>query len=202
MKLSKTISQQPAPVAEGTDLLRAQFNNQAQAAGTQHQLLHNYVEQVRERQTNWLKRLTASPEERQMLNTFWKRQEQALDSVLEDRNAGLKLVGQAQLDFIREVCDSLLISTRSQIQLSRSTAFQERFLALNERLEVLNTSFFELVERKVQQLEQASGKLQELHARQLSRMLEQWEATHESLLDEFASIINRRKPDQPPPEPS
>jgi hypothetical protein len=193
MKLAKITAQQPAPAAEGTDPLKAHFSEQAQAASAQRQLLYEYVEQARERNANWLDRIFASSEEKQMLDTFRKKQEQALESVLDERNASLKIIGEAQLAFILEICDSLLISTRSQIQSGRSAAFQERFLQLNHKLEALNTNFFSLVEQKIEQFEQASGKIKELHGRQLDRMLEQWEHTYAALLDEFAEIITQRR---------
>lgn len=181
-----------------SDPIRQSFGEQAEAAQVQLRILHKHVDNIRKRQAHWLSRLLTSTEEKQMLETFWEKQNQALGQVLEGRNASLKIIGEAQLSFIWEVCDSLLIATRSQVQLNRSTTYQQRLLDLNTQLDALNNSFFSLVARKMEAIEQYSGKLQELHIKQLERMLEHWDQTYATALDEFANIIRRRKQDSSP----
>lgn len=193
MKISKTANQTPISTSSENDPLKNSLSEQVQAASSQRKILFQYVEQIREHRSNWISRLLTSREEKQMLHTFWKKQEQALEGILEDRNAGLKLIGETQLAFIREVCESSLISTHSQVQLASSTAFQKRFLHLNEELEALNTSFFILVEHKMEMIEIAKDQLKELHIRQINRMLCQWEETYTRLLDDFAAIIQQRR---------
>lgn len=178
----------------GADPIRQSFSEHAETAQVQQRILNQHVENIRSRQMHWLNRMLASPEEKQMLDTFWKRQNEALDQVLSGRNASLKIIGEAQLSFIREVCDSLLISTRSQVQLNRSASYQQRFLELNTQLDTLNDAFFELVSRKMETIAHSSGKLQELHIGQLERMLRQWDQTYAAALDEFAGIILSRRP--------
>lgn len=179
-----------SPTSSDADSLNRHLGEQFQAARTQRDILYRYVEGIRSHRSNWLNQLLASPHEKELLVTFWQKQEQALNIVLEERNAGLAAIGQAQLSFIREVCESAVISSRSQVQLSRSKLFQKHFLLLNEELEALNSSFFQLLEGKIAQMEMSMGHIRALHARQIDCMLEHWESTYRDILDDFSQIIN------------
>lgn len=191
MKNLPTHQNEEAPTSG--DQLADAFTTQTRSAAVKREALEAYVQRLRERNASWLNRLTAGEQERKALAVFERKQAEALEQVLEDRNQGLEIVGQAELAFIREVCESLLVSTRSHMQLHRSRQFQERFLQLNEELESLNQRFAALVEAKLEQLEGAKDHLRRLHQQQLDHMLRQWEETYAQVLDDFAAILERRQ---------
>jgi len=190
MKNLPTHQKEEAPTSG--DQLADAFTTQTRSAAVKREALEAYVQRLRERNASWLNRLTAGEQERKALAVFERKQAEALEQVLEDRNQGLEIVGQAELAFIREVCESLLVSTRSHMQLHRSRQFQERFLQLNEELESLNQRFAALVEAKLEQLEGARETLRRLHQQQLDHMLRQWEETYAQVLEDFAAILERR----------
>lgn len=191
MKNLPTHQKEEAPTSG--DQLADAFTTQTRSAAVKREALEAYVQRLRERNASWLNRLTAGEQERKALAVFERKQAEALEQVLEDRNQGLEIVGQAELAFIREVCESLLVSTRSHMQLHRSRQFQERFLQLNEELESLNQRFAALVEAKLEQLEGAKDHLRRLHQQQLDHMLRQWEETYAQVLDDFAAILEHRQ---------
>jgi hypothetical protein len=184
----------PAPhQPNAPEQLQAQFKDQAEQARAKRETLLRYAEHIHQQQRNWISRLMASPEEKQLRSTFWEKQNEALGTALDDRNEGLKTIGDAQLAFIREVCQSLLISARSQIQLNRTTTYMKRSMQLNEHLGNLNTEFARLIEQHMQYAAQCSGALQQLQYQQIDHMLERWNDTYTVLLDEFADIVRNRK---------
>ena len=183
------------PVQKSTtspDQLQENFQLEARHAQAERETLKRYAEMIHQQQKSWIQRLVAPPEEKELLSTFLEKQNEALEDTLQDRNKGLRIIGDAQLSFIDEVCKSLLISARSQVQLNRSTTYMERSVALNERLSDLNVKFAELVERQMQHAASMSERMQEVQYRQIDDMLSRWNETYTELLDDFADIVRQR----------
>ncbi|NBC05744.1 MAG: hypothetical protein GVY26_00950 [Bacteroidetes bacterium] len=183
------------PVQKSTtspDQLQESFQFEAEHAQTERETLKRYAETIHQQQKSWIQRLVAPSEEKELLSTFLEKQNEALKDTLEDRNKGLRIIGDAQLAFIDEVCKSLLVSARSQVQLNRSTVYMERSMALNEHLSHLNVRFAELVEQQMQNAASMSERMRKVHYRQIDDMLSRWNETYTELLDDFAAIVRQR----------
>ncbi len=172
--------------------LSIHFQQYAEQAQQSQWLLIKQVEDLSERQRHWLNRLGLSRQERQMLHTYWENQQAALGSAMQEHNRGMKAIGEAQVSFVREVCNSLLTLGRANLQFGRSVFYQEQSLQLHAALEEKNRAFWDLFEAKLKDAEERPEALRRLIYQQAERMLERWNQQFEDILDDFLALLRER----------
>lgn len=173
-------------------IIEKQFEKYTETMHDKQRLLVRQVEDISARQKNWLQKINISEAERQLVKIYWQEQEVALKSALNTQNRGMKAVGEAQVVFIREVCNSLLTASRASLQYNRSVAFQEQALHLHAILEEKNLAFWDLFEAKITDAENRPPAVQKLIYAQAERMLERWNRQFEKILDDFADLLNNK----------
>jgi hypothetical protein len=187
--VSKQIDVQGDLRREELDSLHDNFRDQTADTGRQRAMLLEHVELVAQRQRRWLERLTLSPQEKEQLEKYHQRQTEAIDLILQARNQSLKAVGEAQTQFVREVCNSLLLAGRSGMQAAVRVIYTENALRLQERLEALTRQFWELIERKFEDAKERHPLIRQAAEKEAKAMVERWSAQYDAILDEFALLL-------------
>ncbi|MBK8493489.1 MAG: hypothetical protein IPL49_22115 [Saprospirales bacterium] len=188
MKPQSITSSLPDTQSVKNELPGLQFDMVLKTDFVQHQeeMLIKQIGQLCQKQANWSQRLMLSQGEREQLEVFWKRQQEALDSALQTRNQSLQAIREAHLSFIREVCNSLLLTGRSSLQVSVGIQFTEHSLQLRRSLEKLNESFWDLMEEKLRQADNREERIRSLILEQITHELNRWNEQYDTILDTFA----------------
>ena len=173
-------------------IMEKQFEKYTEAMHEKQKLLVRQVETISARQKNWLQRLNITDAERQLTEIYWQEQEVALKAALTTQSRGMKALGEAQVVFVREVCNSLLTASRASLQYNRSVVFQQQTLQLHAVLEEKNLIFWNLFEAKITDAENRPKAVQQLIHTQAEKMLNRWGEQFEKILDDFAELLNER----------
>lgn len=186
------VRQEPALPEADFSHLAGHFQQYTEQAQQRQALLIKQVEDLHERQRHWINRLGLTQQERRMLQTYWLNQQTALESAMQEHNRSMKAIGEAQVTFVREVCNSLLTLGRANLQFGRSVLYQEQSLQLHAALEEKNRAFWDLFEAKVKDAEDRPEGVRRLIYQQAERMLERWNQQFEDILDDFLALLRER----------
>ncbi len=187
------------PLQKGADNTRRElqqlhntFNHSASSAQQREVMLIRQVDSILEKQQSWMGRLSLSQGERELLQVHFNQQKEAIRLALEHKNQSMKAVAEANVRFVQEACNSLLLAGRSGMQSAVRAIYQENALQLNRKLEALNQQFWELIEEKLQDALQRPEILQETIRRQVEGMIFRWNGQYEQVLEEFSQLLNEK----------
>lgn len=172
--------------------MQSTFSQSVEQTRTKEGILLDYVSQVQQKQQNWLDRLLLTEEEKALIKVHSQKQLEAVDILLGEQNKSIKAIAEANVRFVQEVCNSLLLAGRSGMQTAVRSIYRENALQLNTKMEALNTRFWDLVEIKMQDAASRPDKIQAFAYRQIDLMLEKWNEQYERILEEFNQLLNEK----------
>lgn len=168
------------------------FQQYSEYAQQSRWMLIKQVNDIQERQKSWLGKLGLSQSERQMLQTYWDHQQEALGTAMQEHNRGMKAIGEAQVSFVREVCNTLLMQGRANLQFGRSVQYQEQSLQLHAVLEEKNRRFWDIFEEKIKDAQSRPEYLRSAIMKQAEAMLDRWNQQFEDILNDFLAVFKER----------
>ncbi|MBL7794209.1 MAG: hypothetical protein JNK77_17900 [Saprospiraceae bacterium] len=172
--------------------LQDTFSQSVEHTRSKESVLLHYVSQVQEKQQHWLDRLMLTKEEKSLITVHSQKQLEAVDILLGEQNKSLKAIAEANVRFVQEVCNSLLLAGRSGMQTAVRSIYRENALQLNTRMEALNMQFWDLIETKLQNAGSRPDIVQQVIYKQVELMLLKWNEQYELILEEFNQLLNEK----------
>jgi hypothetical protein len=151
------------------------------------------VEDIIKRQKKWLGTFKVTEGERRLAEVYWQEQEAALKTLFKIKESGLSSVGESQAAFVRAMCNSLLSAGEAGLQSNRFALHQEQAVLLYKSLEEKNREFWTLLEDKIKGVQGYAPQIQDLINKQITMMTKQWNNQYQTILDEFAELLNRHR---------
>jgi hypothetical protein len=188
----RTTSSQPNMAEVKAEGLVSGFHQQGDFVQRQQSMLLDQAASIHERRKKWLERIAMSEDEKQMLETYWQRQREALDTTLESRNRSLRAAGEAQVRFVQEMCNSILLMGRSNLQANVKAHYQEQALRLNNDLEIQNRKFWDMLEEKLEDAARRSDLVKGVIHQQAGIMLDKWNRQFEAILNEYEVLLSEK----------
>ena len=145
-------------------------------------------------QTNfgWVERLKLSREKKALLKLYAEKQLEAAEKVLETQNRTISAISDAQLAFVKEALNVLIVTGRSGLQGAASAIFQENALVLNRKLTGLSYEFADVIEGKLKDAEKRSPSVRSMLLEEVSLMMQKWHAEYERILEDFGRILDEK----------
>jgi phage-related minor tail protein len=172
--------------------LGSQLNGKTSFAAQKEALLTGHIESIAERNNSWIQRLSLSLQEKSMLDKYYQKQQQAVEVILDHQNASLVALCSGQVAFVKEVVNTLLKTGRAGLKAGSDLIFMDYRNQRAARMEILGMEFYDLMERKLEDAERRSPKLQELKLKEVAIDLKKWEEDYQLLQDEFSNILTEQ----------
>lgn len=151
-----------------------------------------HIRDLSETNSRWIDRLTLPRDDKALLKLYGEKQLEAAEKVLETQNKTISAICDAQLAFVKEALNVLIVTGRSGLQGAASAIFRENALALNKKLARMSYEFADLVEEKLHDAEKRSPNVRDMLLDEVSLMVEKWRANYERILDDFSRILEEK----------